>query len=117
MNKRVVAKRTVKYLAVCKNPKVLREVLRTAPDEVVKIICNIALNALRGDVQLSASQRKLFKKHKATFITLCKQDKSISQKRKILVQKGGGFFIPALIGGLMSLLGGKLFGPKQEQQQ
>ena len=110
----MAAKRTVKYLAVCKNPKVLREVLRTAPDEVVKIICNIALNALKGDVQLSASQRKLFKKHKATFIALCKRSKSIRQKRKLLIQKGGGFFIPALIGGLLSLFGGKLFGSQQQ---
>jgi hypothetical protein len=96
-----VVKRTVKYLSVCRNPKVLREILRTAPDGVIKAISNIALNALKGDVNLNASQKRLFRRHKATILGLCSKKKSLKQKRKLLQQRGGAFFLLPLIKGVL----------------
>ena len=117
----VVVKRTVKYLSVCRNPKILREILRTAPDGVIKAICNVALNALKGDVKLSATQKSLFRRHKSVILGLCSKKSSLKQKRKLLQQKGGAFFLAPLIKGVLSLLGGgllgNLFGGQQQQQQ
>ena len=38
-------------------------VLKGAPDEVIKAICNAALNVEQGDVHLSPAQRQLFSAH------------------------------------------------------
>jgi hypothetical protein len=84
---------------------------------VIKTICNVALNALKGDVKLSAAQKQLFKRHRHTIQALSDRSKSLSKKRHLLQQKGGAFFIPALIGGVLSLLGSRLFGGATQQQQ
>lgn len=94
-------------MSVCRNPKIVREILRSAPDSVIKAICNVALNALKGDVKLSASQKLLFKKHKRAILTLADRKKPLLQKRKV-VQQSGGFWIPALVGGILALLGSKV---------
>lgn len=116
-----VVKRTVKYLSVCRNPKILREILRTAPDGVIKAISNIALNALKGEVRLTVAQKRIFRRHKAVILGLCSKKKSLIQKRKLLQQKGGAFFLLPLIKGVLSLLGGgvlgSLFSGQSQQQQ
>jgi len=58
---RVVRKRTVKYLSVVRDPKVYNSIVKTAPDAVIKSICDAALNVQRGDrVSLKPSQKALF---------------------------------------------------------
>ncbi len=108
-SKSAVAKRTLKYLAVVNDPNVLKHVLQKAPDSVVKSISDVALNALKGDVDLSQAQRKLFAKHRKPIVALAQRGVGMKQKRKLLVQKGGFAWIPALIGGIAGILGGKLF--------
>lgn len=103
-----VAKRTVKFLTICRNPKVAHEVLRHAPDPVVKALCNISLNAVKGDVQFTPAQRKLFRKHKPAILALSDRSKSIATKRRVLQQRGAGIWIPALAGAITALLGNSL---------
>ena len=51
-------KRTVKFLSVCRDPKVVSSVLRSSPDSVIKTICNAALNVQRGGrVSLGSSEK------------------------------------------------------------
>ena len=46
------AKRTVKYLSVCTSPQAYRAVLRSAPAEVIKRICDAACNIEHGPIYL-----------------------------------------------------------------
>jgi hypothetical protein len=102
-------KRTLKYLAVAPNQKVLKQVLHDAPDAVVKRISDVALNALKGPVDLTTKQRKLFSKNRAVITELAQRGVGLKRKRKLLQQNGGFAWIPALIGGIAGILGGKLF--------
>jgi hypothetical protein len=103
-------KRTVEYLSVCPDAKAYNAVIRTAPDGVVKSICNAALNVERGDIHLSKAQKALFRKHRQQIAKLTSRKIQLPSKRRVLEQRGGAFFIPALIGAALSGLAGSLFG-------
>jgi len=104
-------KRTVKYLGVCSSPAAYQSVLKGSSDEVIKAICNAALNVEQGDIRLSPAQRQLFSLHRNKIAKLTSHSGKISDKRKIIQNQKGGFpFIPILIGTALGALGGKLFG-------
>ena len=109
-------KRTVKYLSVVRDPKVYNAVVKSSPDSVVKSICDAALNVQRGDrVSLNDNQKKLFRQHRHSIAALASKTVPLARKRKILTQRGGAFFIPALIGAAISGLGSLLFGGQKSQ--
>ena len=102
---------TIKYLSVCRDPAAYRAVLKTAPDSVIKTICDAALNVQRGgQVKLSVQEKKLFGRHRKAIESLVSKTAPIAKKRKVLSQRGGAFFIPALIGAALGGLGMTLFG-------
>lgn len=82
--------------------------LKHSPDSVTKSLCNIALNATKGDITFTPQQKALFRKHRAQILKLANKQVSLAQKRRMLQQSGSGFFIPALIGGVLSLLGSNI---------
>jgi hypothetical protein len=109
--KDVAVKRIVKYLSVCSSPTAYHHVLKDAPDEVVKAICNAALNVEQGDIRLTPEQIRLFSTHRAKIAKLTSHDHNLGTKRQIISSQKGGFpFIPILIGTALGALGGKLFG-------
>lgn len=103
------AKRTVKYLAVCKDPAVFRQVVQSAPDSVVKSICNASLNAISGDVVLTGAQLKHLGKFRKSVIYLTLKTVPLPRKRALLLSKdeqAGGFaFVPLLLGAALGSLG------------
>jgi hypothetical protein len=103
------AKRTVKFLATCNDPSTFRQVVRSAPDSVVKSICNASLNALAGDVLLTDAQRKHLHKYRRSIIYLTSKKELISRKRALLESKNsqvGGFaFVPLLLNSVLGSLG------------
>jgi hypothetical protein len=108
---RNAGKRTVKYLSVCRDPKAYNAVVKSAPDGVIKTICNAALNVQRGgSVTLSNAQRTLFGRHRRDIAKLVSKKISVKSKRKLIGQRGGAFWIPALIGAALGGLGSTLFG-------
>lgn len=114
MKKNNTTKRTIKFLAICKDKQLLNSVLRRAPDSVIKKLCDIALNALKGDVQLSASQRKLFRKNRRKITKVV--DRSVPlDKKRVILQDGGFAWIPAIIGAVVSALGSTIFGGASKQ--
>jgi phosphoserine phosphatase len=86
-------------------------VLKGATDDVIKAICNAALNVEQGDIHLSPVQRGLFATHRKQIAKLTAASGSLQSKRAIIQSQKGGFpFIPILIGTALGALGGKLFG-------
>ena len=100
--KKLESKRIIKYLAISKDPSATKAVLKSAPDPVIKTICNAALNAYQGEVPLTKAQKFLFSKNKKTISYLIDKSKPIKAKRKRLVQKGSGAFIPILLSAVLS---------------
>ena len=47
-----------------KDKHLLKHILQKAPDDVVKAISDVALNALKGPVNLTAAQRWLFARYR-----------------------------------------------------
>ncbi len=105
---------TVRYIGICNNPSAYRSVIRAAPDSVLKTICNAALNVERGGIKLSPARKTLFRQHRKKIAKLTSRRVGQSSKRRILEQRGGAFWIPALIGAAISGLGSALFGGNKQ---
>jgi hypothetical protein len=118
-----VTKRTVKYLAECTDPRAYTAVTRAAPDGAIHRICDAAFNVEQGDdIHLTPKQKALFRTHRKDIALLTSPRTGIARKRKIIQsQKGGFFFIPALIGAALGAIGskviGSLLGGQQQPQQ
>ncbi len=108
------AKRFVKFLAVCRDPKAVSSTIKAAPDKAIKLICNAALNAQRGNIKFGGSQLAILKKNKRAIFQLVNPKKSIKYKRKILSQRGGFSWIPVILSTVLGTLGSALFGNKQQ---
>jgi hypothetical protein len=105
-----LVKRTVKYLSVCSNPRAYNSVLRAAPDEVIKAICNAALNIEQGDIRLSPAQRHLFAANRKTIAKITSRTGDLKSKRNIIQSQKGGFsFLPILLTAALCGLGPQLF--------
>lgn len=107
-------KRTVKYLSVCRDPKAYSAVVKSAPDSVIRSICDAALNVQRNrHVSLTNPQKHLFRRHASSINLLASKKLPLLRKRRVVAQRGGAFWIPALIGAALGGLGSTLFGSKQ----
>ena len=107
--KRTLIKRYIKLLAVSPDPAQNLGLIRNAPDEVIKSICNAAYNLTHGSVTLNPKQKSVFRKYKKAITTLVAPGPSIKHKRRVLVQQGGGFFLPLLLSTVLPLIGSALF--------
>ena len=84
-----------------------RALLKTADKNIVRGICECALNILHGVVSLSKQQKSKLKKYKNVLRKLVdvrkKSRKSWKLKKRLIVQKGEGF-LPYILGPLISTL-------------
>ena len=105
-------KRTIKYLATCKHPEIISRIIAKSPDNVIKSICDAALNAARGEVSLKPKEKKILAAHRKLIERLIQRGETAKSKRHLLNQTGGsilGLVIPAVLGAVLSTLGPKLF--------
>ena len=72
-------------------PKIRNAILKNCENDLIHIICDCVYNVVKGSVP-GLTQEKVNKltRHKTSLIKLSKKV-PIKEKRKILVQKGGGF--------------------------
>ena len=82
-------------LSHCK-PKIRNAILKNCENDLIHIICDCVYNVVKGNVP-GLTQQKVNKlaRHKTSLIKLTKKV-PIKNKRKILIQKGGGF-LPVLL--------------------
>ena len=100
--------RYIELLEVCNIPSVTKAIVKSAPDAVIKTICNAALNCYRGEVILNPRQKKILRKFRGKIEKLCSKNIGLKTKRRILVQKGGAIWIPLLVGALLHHFGSAL---------
>ena len=85
----------LRVLGRCK-PNIRNAILKNCENDLIHIICNCVYNVVKGSIP-GLTQEKVNKlaHHKTSLIKLTKKV-PIKEKRKILVQKGGGF-LPFLL--------------------
>ena len=69
--------------------------LRKADQRVIHCICECALNILLGNVVLTPQQKRHLRKYAPVLRQLV--DKKRKNKKKIVLQHGGGGFLPGLL--------------------
>ena len=98
-------KHHLKFLSVCDN-KTCKQVIHSSDKDLVKCICECALNILQGNIPISQKEKSKLQKHKSDLRSLA-SDKPLTEKKRI-IQKGNGF-LPMLLGPLLAALGPLLF--------
>ena len=83
-------------------PSVVRQVMREAPPDLIKALCECALNVLKGNIKLSPAQLKKLARYKNVLRSLAAKRTSV-KKRKTILQKGG--LIGALLAPVLGVLG------------
>ena len=105
-------KDTIKFLSFCQDKRIHKDILSRAPPNVIKRICDAALNAREGQVILSKKQKQLLARHRKTIEKLLQKSIPVERKRRVLVQQGGGIaavIIPVILSAVLEPLGSKLF--------
>ncbi len=105
-------KNTIKFLSFCQDKRIHKDILSRAPPNVIKRICDAALNAQQGQVTLSKKQKLVLAHHRKTIEKLLEKAIPVERKRRILVQRGGGIaalILPIILSTVLEALGSKLF--------
>lgn len=95
------------YALTKANPKLRNAIIKLGDPELVKTICEIALNTLNGNNPVGNKMKKKLARYKRDIRCVACSKRSLKSKRKILVQKGG--FLPLLIGTVLSGILSTLF--------
>lgn len=94
--------------SLCYLPKTERFALLKQVDlRLVKLICECAYNILRGTVPLTTQQKSHLKRHVGQLRRLTRKGEKIEKKRQI-IQRGGGGFLPALLVPIVTTLLGEI---------
>lgn len=87
------------------NPKQLKQVIASADKDTILSISEICINTLHGNIDLTELQKKKLYKYRQYLRKLSSRRGGVNKKKKI-VQNGGGPFLVALLapilGGLIS---------------
>lgn len=81
------------------NPEQRKALLKKADIQLIRYICECALNVLEGNIPLAKGHKARLRKHAHVLRRLVKPTGSFSTKKKIIVQQGG--FLPALLAPLI----------------
>jgi hypothetical protein len=77
--------------------------LKAADGGLVKAVCECASNTLHGNVPLTPKQKKTLRRHKKIMRVLAGKSK-LENKKKRLVQEGGGLVAPLLAAAIPLLM-------------
>ena len=105
-------KNTVKFLSFCLDRQIHKDILSRAPPNVIKGICNAAINSQRGEVTLTKKQKRILPQHRNIIQNLLNKGVPLDTKRRVLVQHGGTIaaaIIPIILSSVLGALGSKLF--------
>lgn len=87
-------------------PSLRRAIIKNAEPEVIKTLCEITLNTLKGNHMPHGKIYNSLCKYKKSMRKLIHAKRSTPKQRNILVQQGG--FLPVLLGSVLSGVIGSL---------
>ena len=91
----------VKVLARCKDPDVQRKIILHASDDLIACLVECVYNVLQQKVYISKTRKKKLASHSSVIRQLASA-RSQTAARELLVQKGAGFFLPLLLGPVLT---------------
>ena len=106
--KRVAVKKTLKFLSVCQNPRIVSHIISTSPDTLFKSICNAAITAAQGEVVFKKKAKRVLSANRHFIQNLIKKGDSVKKKKRILCQSGGSIaaaVLPSLLSSVLSSIG------------
>lgn len=80
------------------------QLLKAAKPEAVNAICDCVHNILRGNVPLTANEKKSLQSKKSILRKLANRKVKATERKKILVQHGSGF-LNSILGPVLGALG------------
>jgi hypothetical protein len=92
-------------------PKLRRAILKCCHNELIKAICEVTLNVVKGLVPTNSQQKKKLRRFKKTLYALADKKISVKRKREHLNQTGGNFLpflLPPVLSVLVSFLSEKI---------
>ena len=100
-------RRNSAYFQVLKESKAKLKTLETFPPQAIHALFEIIVNIVRGNVKISANQRRTLMKHKTSLLRLC-SNVGVKRERPRLLRNQTGGFIGALAPILAAVLPGIL---------
>ena len=85
-----------------------KHLIKKLPLRCIKCICECSLNVLNGNIPISTQQKKRLGKYKTTLRKIANKKGSLSNKKKLIIQRGGflNILIPAAISAISALIHG-----------
>ena len=104
-------KRLKKHAAALKTlslskPNMCKAIIKHGDKDLIKCLCEISHNIIKGNVPLSIVQKRKLLKYKTPLRQLANVKRSNLSKKKTLLQKGG--FLGALLGPILGVIGSLL---------
>ena len=96
---------TLKPLCGAK-PSLRKAVVEKFKEDLIRCICDISFNVLKGTASISQQHKNQLAKHKSSLRRLVDSKLPLEKKREIIQSDG---FVSALLGAAISILG-SLFG-------
>ena len=107
-NKLKVVKHTIKFLSVVPDLEVVRTVIKKAPNAVIGVISNGALNCRQGAVHIPRHHIPIFRRHIKHFDYIVDRKKSSPSKLHLILQKRGALpIIAPLLATVLGSIGGE----------
>nr|DAC81384.1 TPA_asm: gasderminX [Parasteatoda house spider adintovirus] len=78
----------LRLILICPK-KSLKVLLKKLPKSTIKCISECCLNTLKGNIPITAHQKRKLARHKHTLRKLSDKKVSFKKKRKLIIQKGG----------------------------
>ena len=100
-------KRTIKFLSICKDRKIVKEIIKSSDSTIIKSICNAAVNATTGETVISDSNKRLFHSHLESFQLLTSRSISLRHKSNYIIsnRKKVLTLIPILLACVLNSIG------------
>lgn len=105
---KTLVNRSILYTLQNAEPKLFNAVIKNCKSNLIRLLCEIVYNILRGNVKLKPNILNKLRQYKKELRCMVCRKRSISSKRRVLNQKGGGVFIPLIIGSVLSGLANSL---------
>lgn len=85
-------------------PKQRKSVLKSADKELIQSVCECAYNLLLGNVNIKPQLKRKLSKYKTILRKLVKKGESFKNKKRFIVQQGGGVVLPLVISAVLQTL-------------
>jgi len=101
----IIKHKDLSNLLATTKPRYKKSILDKADKQLIKAICEGALNLLYGNLPISESDKEQLKSFKNLLRKLT-QKSSLANKKKLLNQKGGflNILLPAIVTGISSII-------------